>query len=166
VHDPELLFLDEPTNGLDPRGREEMLALILEIPKRRGATLLVSTHILADVERVCESALVLNQGAIAYHGTLDELRGKGDQGLEVRVKKGAAELLEGLAAKGCKVRLDGDAVVVDELPAGAGTDLVLGEARARGLQIRHLAMRKLTLEDAFLRTVKDDAAKHAAGGSP
>jgi len=164
VHDPELLFLDEPTNGLDPRGREEMLSLILEIPKRRGATLLVSTHILADVERVCESALVLNQGSIAYHGTLDELRGKGDRGLEVRVKSGAAELVAGLAAKGCTVRMDGDAVVVDSLPAGASIDLVLEEARSRGLQVRHLAVRKLTLEAAFLKTVADDAARHATGG--
>src|SRR5262249_10391587 len=62
VHDPELLFLDEPTNGLDPAGREEMLALIADLPARRGVGVILSSHLLPDVERVCDEVMVLAAG--------------------------------------------------------------------------------------------------------
>ena len=68
VHDPDLLLLDEPTNGLDPQGREEMLALIRDIATRRGMSLILCSHLLHDVERVCEQVIVLNQGQIAAPG--------------------------------------------------------------------------------------------------
>src|SRR5215510_5023302 len=64
VHDPELLFLDEPTNGMDPKGREEMLDLILELPVKRGLSIILSTHLLPDVERVCDQVVVMHQGTL------------------------------------------------------------------------------------------------------
>src|SRR5919201_613389 len=75
VHDPELLFLDEPTSGLDPAGRDEMLALIADLPRRRGCAMIFSTHLLPDIERVCDRVVVLHQGAMLFSGTIDELRG-------------------------------------------------------------------------------------------
>src|SRR5574341_469991 len=75
VHDPELLLLDEPTNGLDPQGREEMLALIRDVATRRGMSLILCSHLLHDVERVCEQVIVLNQGQIARQGEVRELTG-------------------------------------------------------------------------------------------
>src|ERR1041385_9526597 len=57
VHDPEILFLDEPTNGLDPQSREEMLRLIVDLPERRGCAIVLSTHLLPDVDRVCDRAV-------------------------------------------------------------------------------------------------------------
>jgi ABC-2 type transport system ATP-binding protein len=71
VHDPELLFLDEPTNGLDPRSRDEMLALITELPSRRGCGIVVSTHLLPDVERVCDHAVIMAKGELRFAGTID-----------------------------------------------------------------------------------------------
>ena len=68
VHDPDLLLLDEPTNGLDPQGREEMLALIADVSARRQMSLVLCSHLLRDVERVCERVIVLNQGQVAAHG--------------------------------------------------------------------------------------------------
>src|SRR6188474_1454453 len=75
VHDPELLLLDEPTNGLDPQGRDEMLVLIRDIATRRGMSLILCSHLLHDVERVCEQVIVLNQGQIARQGSIRELTG-------------------------------------------------------------------------------------------
>ena len=63
MHDPDLLFLDEPTNGMDPRGREEMLALIRDLAQRKGVNVVLSSHVLPDVETACERVVVLHQGA-------------------------------------------------------------------------------------------------------
>ena len=68
VHDPDLLLLDEPTNGLDPQGREEMLALIADVSARRQMSLMLCSHLLRDVERTCERVIVLNQGQVAAAG--------------------------------------------------------------------------------------------------
>jgi ABC-2 type transport system ATP-binding protein len=65
VHDPDLLLLDEPTNGLDPQGREEMLTLIGDVVARRQMSLILCSHLLRDVERTCESVIVMNQGSVA-----------------------------------------------------------------------------------------------------
>src|ERR1041384_5677486 len=94
VHDPELLFLDEPTNGLDPRARDEMLQLIAELPARRNCAIVLSTHLLPDVERICDQAVIMHKGRVRFVGTVDELRGaRGrDTELHVAVKADAARL--------------------------------------------------------------------------
>ena len=155
VHDPELLFLDEPTNGLDPVGREEMLALIAELPRRRGCAVILSTHLLPDVERLCDQVMVMHQGQLQFSGTLAALRG-GTAAVryEVRVKEGPERLAERLAAAGCAVE-QGPGELVVSLLAGAGTDLIFREARAAGVQVRHLAPERATLEAAFLRTLEE-----------
>nr|MBA3538996.1 ABC transporter ATP-binding protein [Deltaproteobacteria bacterium] len=104
VHDPEILFLDEPTNGLDPRARDEMLALIAEMPERRGCAIILSTHLLPDVERVCDHAVIMHHGRVRYSGTIDELRGaRGrDSELVVEVKADAARFGEVLTAAGAR----------------------------------------------------------------
>src|SRR5215831_867160 len=90
VHDPDLLLLDEPTNGLDPAGRDEMLLLIRDIATRRGMSLILCSHLLHDVERVCEQVIVLNQGQIARQGEIRELTGARRQVYDVRFKGDAA----------------------------------------------------------------------------
>src|SRR5262245_34508014 len=108
VHDPEILFLDEPTNGLDPKSREEMLHLILELPERRGCAIVLSTHLLPDVERVCDHAVIMHRGGVRFVGTIEELRGaRGlDSNLTVEVKADAAKLAEVLAAAGATCKVD------------------------------------------------------------
>src|SRR6187551_3275936 len=73
VHDPDLLFLDEPTNGMDPKGRDEMLALIRDVAERMSVIL--SSHVLPDVEVACEHVVVLHKGAVATHGPIAALKG-------------------------------------------------------------------------------------------
>jgi ABC-2 type transport system ATP-binding protein len=159
VHDPELLFLDEPTNGLDPAGREEMLELIAELPAKRGCSVIVSSHLLPDIEQVCDRVVVLNQGKLTFVGTVEEMRGADPRRYEVRVKEGGDTLATALRASGCEVEPMestgglGDTIAV-KLPDGADTELIFTRALEGGQQIRHLAPLRATLEAAFLRAVK------------
>ena len=73
VHDPDLLFLDEPTNGMDPKGREEMLDLIRDLAHNKGVSLILSSHLLPDVEYTCDHVVVLDRGAVAASGTIEDL---------------------------------------------------------------------------------------------
>jgi ABC-2 type transport system ATP-binding protein len=159
VHDPRLLLLDEPTNGLDPDGREEMLSLIQSLPGRSGCAILLSSHLLHDVERVCQRAVLLHQGAVVYAGSIEELRKQGQKDMyEVRVKADDAKLARALRDRGCTVDEDGGMLFVrvpeqEENP----TRMIFDVAAAEGLQVRHLSPRKLTLESAFVRAVEAQA---------
>ena len=73
VHDPPVLLLDEPTSGLDPAGRDAMLRLLLALGRDHGKSLLLSTHLLGDVERVCETVVILHQGQVLRQGSVAEL---------------------------------------------------------------------------------------------
>jgi ABC-2 type transport system ATP-binding protein len=171
VHDPELLFLDEPTNGLDPRARDEMLELILELPDRRGCAIILSTHLLPDVDRVCDQVVIMHQGQLRFSGTIEELRRGGpvDQAvvpsvydIEVKIGSEEAELAAALTRAGCTVEPRPSRRLVVVLPDGAGAALLFREARATGAQIRHLEPNQASLEEAFLRVV--GAAPQADAG--
>jgi ABC-2 type transport system ATP-binding protein len=165
VHDPEILFLDEPTNGLDPRSREEMLDLIVELPDRRNCAIVLSTHLLPDVERVCDHAVIMHRGSVRFVGTIDELRGaRGrDSELFVEVKAEAGKLADALTLAGATCRVTSPVALQVDLPASATTELVFATAHAAGLQIRELGVRRESVEAAFLRVI-GDVAPPAAGG--
>ncbi|MBD3267701.1 ATP-binding cassette domain-containing protein, partial [bacterium] len=74
VHDPKLLFLDEPTNGLDPQGRKDMLELIKDVSHNKGISVILSSHLLPDVEEVCDSVMVLFKGKLAKTGKINDLK--------------------------------------------------------------------------------------------
>jgi len=152
VHDPELLLLDEPTNGLDPQGREEMLALIRDVATRRGMSLILCSHLLHDVERVCDQVIVLNQGQIAQQGDMRELTGARRQVYDVRFKGDAAAVLTDLKDIGVDWR-EGDDGVRLFLPEGQGPETVFRVAQQCGVQVRHLRPGAETLEDVFLRAL-------------
>jgi len=155
VHDPELLFLDEPTNGLDPRSRDEMLELITDLPERRNCSIVLSTHLLPDVERVCDHAVIMHQGRIRFAGSIDELRGARGRDTEilVEVKADAARLAEVMTAAGATCAVVSPVSVSVSLPPSATNDLVFRQAREAGLQIRGLGVRRETVEAAFLRVI-------------
>ena len=152
VHDPELLLLDEPTNGLDPEGREEMLPLIRDIATRRGMSLILCSHLLHDVERVCDQVIVLNQGQIARQGQVRELTGARKQVFDVRFKGDAQAVLTDLKDMGADWR-EGDDGVRLFLPEGQGPDTVFRVAKQCGVQVRYLRPGAETLEDVFLRAL-------------
>jgi ABC-2 type transport system ATP-binding protein len=152
VHDPDLLLLDEPTNGLDPQGREEMLTLIRDVANRRQMSLILCSHLLKDVERVCENVIVLSQGRVARAGTIRELTGARRQVFDVRFKGDASAVLTDVKDQGGDWHEGEDGVRLF-LPEGAGPDTVFRLAKEAGVQVRHLRPGAETLEDVFLRAL-------------
>jgi ABC-2 type transport system ATP-binding protein len=152
VHDPDILLLDEPTNGLDPAGRDEMLQLIDALPKRRRCSVILSSHLLADVEAVCQHILVLSEGQLLFDGPLSQLRGEERSRYQVRVKDKSQELMIQLCAAGAQVKLEDGALVID-LPKGTDPDLIFSCAQRGSIQIRHLAPYARNLERAFLDVI-------------
>src|SRR5918996_208989 len=100
VHDPDLLFLDEPTNGMDPHGRDEMIALIRDIAHNKGLNLILSSHLLPDVEQTCDHVIVLDKGRVAAHGPIPALKGQGAHMFELRVKGDRHRFVAALEAAG------------------------------------------------------------------
>ncbi len=159
VHDPDLLFLDEPTNGLDPRAREEMLGLIQDLPGRMGCKIILSTHLLPDVERVCDHVVIMERGALKFFGTMAELRGEGidKQRYDVEVKSNVDALAERLRRAGCRVDVAPPISLAVTLQPNQDARLIFREAREAGAQVRHLALHAMSLEAAFLRQLGGDA---------
>jgi ABC-2 type transport system ATP-binding protein len=160
VHDPEILFLDEPTNGLDPGSRLDMLELIQELPARRGCAIVLSTHLLPDVERVCDHAVIMHRGRVRFVGSIDELRGaRGrDSELAVEVKADAQKLADVLAEAGATCKVTSPVALAVDLPADATSQLVFAKAKTAGLQVRALEVRRESVEAAFLRVIGEEHA--------
>jgi ABC-2 type transport system ATP-binding protein len=158
VHDPDLLFLDEPTNGMDPKGRDEMLSLIRDLAHNKGMSLILSSHLLPDVEYVCEYVVVLDKGAVAASGPIDTLKGPTGRVYEVRVKGNRAPFIAALTAAGldCK-ETDEDVMRVfvrgDVQSAGGDQQRICAIARDVHLQVRHLRVSVPTLEDVFAKAI-------------
>jgi ABC-2 type transport system ATP-binding protein len=160
VHDPELLFLDEPTNGLDPRARDEMLELIIELPEKRGCNIMVSTHLLTDVDRVCDTALIMHKGQVRFTGTIDELRATSGSGRDVviEVRDQADELAAALRSRGAEVQETTKLAMIVSLPGDLDSRGVLELARKAGIQLRTIEPHRASMEQAFLRVVGEAAA--------
>jgi ABC-2 type transport system ATP-binding protein len=158
VHDPDLLFLDEPTNGMDPRGRDEILDLIRDLARNKGVNVIVSSHLLPDVEYTCDHVVVLDKGRIAAAGTIDALKGPAGRVFEVRVKGDVAAFTARLHAEALECHETEDdlmRVFVPGEPAGPGADQqrICRIAREAGAQVRHLRSSLPTLEDVFARAI-------------
>jgi ABC-2 type transport system ATP-binding protein len=149
VHDPDLLLLDEPTNGLDPAGREEMLALIRDLSTNRGMSLVLCSHLLHDIETVCQEVIVFDRGRVGAQGRVAELTGPRRSVYEVRLKGDQEAFLTDLKDQGADWQEDEDGVRVF-LPDGAGPDLIFRTAVACGVQVRALRPSMQSLEDVFL----------------
>jgi ABC-2 type transport system ATP-binding protein len=154
VHDPRLLILDEPTNGMDPAGRHEILELARDLAHQKGMSLLFSSHLLPDVETVCDDVLVLAGGTLLAQGNVQELKKLQDQVFEVRVRSEPAEFARRLTEHGCRVEPRDDLLLV-RLPDGQSRDLLWRVASTAGEQIRHLRPQRNTLEEVFLRAVQE-----------
>jgi ABC-2 type transport system ATP-binding protein len=166
VHDPDLLFLDEPTNGMDPKGRDEMIALVHDLGHAKGMNLIVSSHVLPDIEYTCDHVVVLDGGVVAAAGPIDQLKQPRGEVFELRVKladEGAdapVRFVERLRAAGLDCHETDSDVMRVFVPGGtgrAGEDsarrlfAIAAEARA---QVRHLRASTPTLEDVFASAIE------------
>jgi len=156
VHDPALVFLDEPTNGMDPQGREEMLDLIVRIHNRLGIAVVVSSHILEDIERVCRYVVILDGGRLVASQPLGDV-GEAEGDLLVRIDGESRDFIQRLATAGVEAAPAGDEFAIDELIIRQANDrtydVVRDVAVAMDLPLRSLRNRARSLEDVYLSNV-------------
>jgi ABC-2 type transport system ATP-binding protein len=147
AHDPALVLLDEPTDGLDPMQRREMLDLIRRIGTEFGMHIVVSSHHLEEVERICDAVVIVEGGVVVRAGRLDDLR-RGPEGLVVEVDERVEELAAALLALGFEPAVDGGTLLL------AGSDGIHDAVRdvvaELGVGLRRLEPRGRTLEDIYL----------------
>jgi ABC-2 type transport system ATP-binding protein len=156
VHDPDLLFLDEPTNGMDPKGRDEMLELIRDLAHNKGVSLILSSHLLPDVEYTCDSVVVMDKGRVVAEGPIGELKGPGGRVYEVRAKVDQDRLIAILHAAGLECHATDEDVMRVFVPEGQDARTIFALASKAGIQIRHLRASVPTLEDVFARAVGEE----------
>lgn len=156
VHDPELLLLDEPTNGLDPKSREEMLALIVDLTRRTKLNVILSSHLLPEVERTCDSIVVLDRGVVATAGRISDFQQSDNRTYEVSIKGDRATFVEALNAAGFECNTSEEERLVVTFPDG-NTRLLFAVAQSVGVQVRHLRPLVPTLEDVYAAVTPDGA---------
>jgi ABC-2 type transport system ATP-binding protein len=156
VHDPDLLFLDEPTNGMDPKGREEMLELIRDLARNKGMNLILSSHLLPDVEYTCDHVIVLHQASVATQGPIAELKGPRGSVFEFRIKGDRAAFGAALQAEGFSVHAGEEDIMRVFVPDEQGGQALFALAARRGVQVRHLRPSVPTLEDVFAQAVGEE----------
>ncbi|MCI0638766.1 MAG: ABC transporter ATP-binding protein [Gemmataceae bacterium] len=158
VHDPPALLLDEPTSGLDPAGREGMLDLLLRLGRDHGKAMLLSTHLLADVDKVCEAVVILHQGRVLCHGPVKELCQRRQDRFRLQVQGDSAPFLEELRSEGVLVLHDngrGDLRVA--VPPRWTTRAFFVLANQHKVLIRGLQTDDEDLEELFHRMIQDSA---------
>jgi ABC-2 type transport system ATP-binding protein len=156
VHGPKLLLLDEPTNGLDPAGREEMLRLIRSVSHGKGVNVLLSSHLLPDVERVCDQVLVLYKGKLRASGLIDELKKIEGAPVDVELREPSGAWVNAVLSKGGKLlQTKGFSyrIQVPGTPSEAAR-LVWGAAQETGAQVRGFKVAERSLEDAFMEAIQ------------
>jgi ABC-2 type transport system ATP-binding protein len=163
VHDPRLLLLDEPTDGMDPQGREDMLELIDRVRSELQVDVLVSTHLLGDVERVCDRVVMVHAGHVLTQGPITAVAGSAEAGFAVQLADNGEAVSAALTAAGLQVRPGGDDLQVQ---GGAGAaDLIRDLAAEHGWPLRRMIPRAPSLEETFLR-LQAAATTGASAGTP
>ncbi len=153
VHDPKLLILDEPTNGMDPAGRQEVLNLARDLAHNKGMSLLFSSHLLPDVEAVCDYVVLLGGGKLLAQGEIQQLKQLHEQTYDIRLKADMAPFANRLTTMGCKAELVDDLLRV-RIPADGSQQLLWKAAADEHEQIRYLRPQRSTLEEVFLEAVE------------
>jgi len=155
VHDPDLLFLDEPTNGMDPKGRDEMLELIRDLAHNKGVNLILSSHLLPDVEYTCDHVVVIDKGQVTANGPIDDLKGPAGRVYELRIKGDTPHFIDVLRGQGYECHDTDEDIMRVFVPGTSdeGARILFTLAAREGAQVRHLRPSVPTLEDVFARAV-------------
>ena len=156
VHDPLIAFLDEPTAGLDPLGRREMLELVRRVGGEFGISIVVSTHLMGDVERVCDSVVVLDAGRLLRTGLVSGFTEETEV-LEVELVEGAEAVAGALHRRGVEARLDGRRLTLERV-SGSDYDLLRDAIVESGALLYRLAPARHSLADVFETDTPDDEA--------
>jgi len=156
VHDPKILFLDEPTSNLDPNGRTEVLELIRDISANKSIQVLLSSHILADIELICGSVVILNKGRLAAEGRMADLRAIKYSLFELRLKGDGEAFRKDLESQGCRVDEMEDKLIKVYMPEGSDRMDIFRAAARTDVQLRYFVKSQTSLEDLFADVVGVD----------
>jgi len=154
VHGPRLLFLDEPTNGLDPPHRQRMIQLIQEIRDSGTIHLILSSHLLRDVEECCDEVLILKDGEIVRYCNLEEERRANQKFIEIETQPEPGPFAEELGKLGCEYAIVGGRKIKTVLPEGVEIRQIYEAAVRRNYQIRRLDYKRDSLQEIFLRAME------------
>lgn len=149
LHDPELLILDEPMSGLDPIGRKQVRDIILG-QRRAGKTLIFTSHVLSDVEMLCDRIAIVNRGEVVARGTLDELLRREVRRVRIQLTGAHAGLKATLEARGLSLR-EHDGILHVIIEGDQGVNPLLQELMAAGATVVEVEPERETLEDLFVR---------------
>ncbi len=156
VHGPKLLFLDEPTNGLDPEGRDEMLTLVRDVSHGKGINVIVSSHLMPDIERTCDSVVVMQAGKMVRQGSIAELRSLDSIQFSVDLREASPVFQSQMVAAGAKVLTNAGNHYRFEFknmdPVEVG-QLLFRTARATGAQVRGYEPAMRSLEEIFMEAI-------------
>jgi ABC-2 type transport system ATP-binding protein len=155
VHGPKLIFLDEPTNGLDPPARLRMIKLIREIRDSGQAHILLSSHLLLDVEECCDEILILRDGEIAVYCNLEEERKSNRKFLMLETRGDQGKFVEALQKLGCEYAISGDHRIKIVLQEGVEVRDLYRLADEERVQLRRLSYKRDSLEDIFLKAMEN-----------
>ena len=156
THDPMVLLLDEPTNGMDPTGRQEILELIRDISTHKNIDIIFSSHILDDVEYVCEDVIALDQGKVVLAGNMKQLKSEHRPSYELKIKGNQEAYIHALRKNDCEVdiRSSVEIRVTSQNSMSINNNLFFQLAIETGIQIRHLGLVEQSLEDIFMTAVQ------------
>jgi ABC-2 type transport system ATP-binding protein len=157
VHDPKLIFLDEPTNGMDPKGRDEMLELVRDISRNHRKNVIFSSHLLPDVEYICDHVVIMNQGRILKQGDLKELTRSADR-FEIRIK--GDRKLFGSILDGLKLDYEISGTYFRIISGENHLNRIYEAIYGTPIEIRKASRSGMSLEEIFLNEIRG-----AGGGS-
>src|SRR5947208_7068828 len=155
VHGPKLIFLDEPTNGLDPPARQRMIKMIREIRDSGQAHIVLSSHLLRDVEECCEEILILNEGRLIVYCNLEEERKANKKFLMLETRGDQKIFAASLSTLGCEYAVTGEHRLKVILQEGTEVRDLYRLASAAEMQIRRLTFKRDSLEDIFLKAMEN-----------
>jgi len=153
VHGPPMVILDEPTNGLDPAARQRMLKLVREMKEDHGMNVVLCSHLLRDVEEVCDEVIILKDGQVVHQSNLEEERRSNRSFVELEVAGDDSGLPAGLAACGAEAVNEGGGRWRIVLPPTVEVTALWRLAAQLDLRVRKLSNRRDTLEEIFLKAV-------------
>ena len=155
VHGPKLIFLDEPTNGLDPPARARMIRLIREIRDSGQANIVLSSHLLRDVEECCEEIVILKDGRLVQYCNLEEERKSNRKFLVLEIRGDQAKFAKAIGDLGCEYALTGDHRLKVVLQESVEVRDLYRIAAEQQMQIRRLSYKRDSLEDIFLKAMEN-----------
>jgi len=158
INDPQIIFLDEPTLGLDPKGQQDIQKILFDLNHDKGITILLSSHALNEVSSLCKNVAILNRGRLVAQGTIDELRKRveGSKGLQVTIlnTSGAQEALSHMPFQ-VDMKSDGKLIHLTIPETFESVNDIVDRFKKNGLEIHEIIRREMNLEEIFIKLTTD-----------